>query len=249
MSELHVLVVDDDPQMRDRLCRYLEDQGFAVSVADGGKAMRRRLAEHAPDLILLDLMMPGEDGLMLTRWLRSRSQVPIIMLTNKGEVVDRIVGLEVGADDYLPKPFDLRELLARIRAVVRRTLREAAMQADAVVEAHAGYRFDGWVVYRARRELRAPGGETVALTTAEFDLLVALVENANRVVSRDRLMDLTKGRQWSAYDRAIDNQVLRLRKKVESDPRHPNLIKSVRGIGYMFTAEVQRIEPSCTAPW
>ena len=247
MTEVHVLVVDDDARIRDLLRRYLRGEGFSVSLAEDGEAMRRCVAADPPGLVLLDLVIPGEDGLSLARWLRGQSPVPIIMLTRKSEVVDRIVGLEVGADDYLAKPFDLRELLARIRAVLRRTAGatwpQAADAMAAPAEADAGYRFNDWLLFPARRELRNPRGEPVALTTTEFDLLVALVENANHVLSRNRLMDLTKGPQWSAYDRSIDTQVLRLRKKIEPDPARPELVKSVRGVGYVFTAGVQRVAP------
>ena len=236
--------------MRDLLRRYLESENFTVSLAENGKAMRRCVAENPPNLILLDLMMPDEDGLALTRWVRAHSPLPIIMLTNKSEVVDRVVGLEVGADDYLPKPFDLRELLARIRAVLRRTTAEPSSEAAETtvgsVEVASVYRFDEWVLYPARRELRAPDGQPVALTTTEFDLLFALIEHANRILSRDQLMDLTKGRQWSAYDRAIDTHILRLRRKIETDPKHPELIKSVRGVGYMFAADVRHVPSTDT---
>lgn len=238
-----ILVVDDDPRIRQMLTRYLEEEGFQVRTAENGASMRAQMAAFAVDVVLLDLVMPGEDGLSLARELRARSDVGIIMLTGRGDIVDRVAGLEVGADDYVTKPFHLREVLARIRTILRRTHpRPAAGAAGAPEPAGRGevVSFDGWKLNLGKRELLSPEGQAVHLTTGEFDLLVAFVKNPNQVLNRDRLMDLVKGHEWSAFDRSIDTQVSRLRKKVERDPANPVLIKSVRSIGYILTADVTR---------
>lgn len=233
----HILVVDDDPRIRDMLGRYFEGEGFVVSQADGGEAMRRRAADASFDLILLDLNLPGEDGLSLAREIRSASSVPIIMVTGKGEMVDRVVGLEIGADDYITKPFHLREVLARVRTVLRR----ASQQIQEASHEEPGERlgFAGWQLNLVKRKLLSPDGMSVALTTGEFDLLSAFVRSPNRPLNRDQLMDLARGRDWSPYDRSIDTQVGRLRKKIEQDPSNPELIKTVRGLGYVFTPKVE----------
>jgi two-component system, OmpR family, response regulator len=235
---LHVLVVDDEPRIRAMLRRYLVDEGFRVSDAADGAAMRAALERETIHIVLLDLVMPGEDGLSLARHIRQRSDIPIIMLTGKGDLIDRVVGLEAGADDYITKPFELREVLARIRTVMRRTHPPATPvpAEDAAAEALV---FDGWRLDLLRRELRRPGGDRVPLTAGEFALLRVFAGHSNRVLSRDRLLDLVKGPEWSAYDRAIDTQVGRLRKKIEPDPGNPVLIKTVRGGGYVFTASVK----------
>lgn len=226
------------------LRRYLSDEGFQVSDAADGPAMRAMLGAKPVDLVLLDLVMPGEDGFTLARHIRERGPIPIIMLTGKGDLIDKVAGLEAGADDYIPKPFHLREVLARIRTVLRRSQvssapppRQSAMPSDAP-RARQTLSFEGWRLDLAKRELRRAKGKPVALTTGEFELLRVFALNPNRVLDRDLLMDLVKGREWSAYDRAIDAQVVRLRKKIESDPSHPKLIKTVRGAGYLFGAEV-----------
>ncbi|MYZ47978.1 response regulator [Propylenella binzhouense] len=239
----HILVVDDDPRIRQMLSRYFADEGFRVGTAQGGAAMRAYLDENAVDLVFLDLGLPDEDGFALARDLRTRSRAGVIMITGRGDVVDRIVGLEIGADDYITKPFHLREVLARAKSVLRR-VREAAPAPQAAEPADPEderFGFEGWTLDLMRRELVSPGGEDVPLTTGEFALLCAFVRNAGRVLDRDRLMDLTRGREWHAYDRAIDTQIARLRKKIESDPQSPALIKSVRGVGYVFAAKVQRL--------
>jgi DNA-binding response OmpR family regulator len=234
---MHVLVVDDEPRMRTMLRRYLGDEGFTVSEAADGAAMRAVLERGPVDVVLLDWMIPGEDGLALARQIRQRGETPIIMLSGKGDLIDRVVGLESGADDYLTKPFELRELLARIRAVLRRAAAsrppEPAAASGELVE-FADWRFD-----LVKRELRRPTGEMVALTSGEFELLRVFVANPNRVLSRDRLLDLVKGPDWAAYDRAIDTQVGRLRKKIETDLANPSLIKTVRGGGYVFAVAVK----------
>jgi len=240
---LHILVVDDDPRIRTMLRRYLTDEGFKVSEAADGEAMRRVLDSERVDLVLLDLVMPGEDGLSLARHVRQRSDIPIIMLTGKGDLIDRVAGLEAGADDYIAKPFHLREVLARIRTVLRRGRTTAAPGAAA--DTGAGVEeetlvFQGWRLDLVRRELRRPDGEVVPLTAGEFDLLRVFAGHPNRVLGRDRLMNLVKGQEWEAYDRAVDAQVVRLRKKIEADPSNPALIKTVRGAGYVFATAVTK---------
>lgn len=237
-AQQHILVVDDEARIRTMLRRYLEGEGFKVSEAADGTAMRRVIEGEAVDLVLLDLMMPGEDGLSLARYIRQRGQTPIIMLTGKGELIDRVAGLEAGADDYVGKPFHLREILARIRTVLRRAQAPAA---PAATEPSPDIlRFQGWQLDMLRRELRRPDGVMVPLTSGEFELLRVFATHANHVLNRDQLMELVKGREWEAYDRAIDTQIVRLRKKIETDPANPGLIKTVRGAGYVFAASVTR---------
>ncbi len=230
----HLLVVDDDPAIRRMLTRYFEDEGFRVSTAEGGPQMRTAMAKGGVDVVLLDLVLPGEDGIQLARELRVRADVGIIMLTGRTDIVDKVVGLEVGADDYIPKPFHLREVHARVKSVLRR-LRGAPAAPTASAPDEPVYSFDGWRLDAARRQLTAPSGEEVPLTTGEFDLLLAFVQRPGRVLDRDTLMGLTRGRDWEAFDRSIDAQVSRLRKKIETDPADPKLVKSVRGVGYVFT--------------
>ena len=205
------------------------------TAADGG-AMRNVLAESRIDLILLDLMLPGEDGLTLCRGLRAGSNIPIIMLTAKGDEVDRVIGLEMGADDYLPKPFGSRELIARIKAVLRRSPERGATMPS--TQRLKRYRFEGWVLDTGARELLREDGITLPLSTGEYDLLIALVERPQRVLNRDQLLDLARGRSSIALDRSIDTQVSRLRKKLERDPGDPKIIKTVWGGGYMFMPTV-----------
>ncbi len=234
-----ILVVDDDPRVRQMLVSYLEGEGFQVETADGGAQMRVVMAKTCPDVILLDLVMPGEDGLSLARELRAQSNIPIIMLTGRGDVIDRIVGLEVGADDYITKPFHLREVLARIRTVLRRA-QPVVPNANSAGNNEIR-EFEGWRMDFTRRELFSPSGERVTLSTGEFDLLTVFVNHPNQVLDRDRLMDLLKGQEWSAFDRSIDTQVSRLRKKIEENPAQPRLIKSVRGVGYVLASKVSRV--------
>lgn len=233
----HILVVDDDREIRALLARFLARHGYRVETAADGRAMFRALEAGRFDLLVLDLMLPGEDGLSLCRRVRTESSLPIVMLTAVGEDTDRIVGLEMGADDYMAKPFNPRELLARIRAVLRRGGGAAGPGEAAAGRALA---FDGWRLDTARRELRDPDGALVDLTAGEFDLLAALAERPNRVLSRDALLDLTRGRAAVPFDRSIDVQVSRLRRKIEADPREPARIKTVRGGGYVFAARVER---------
>jgi two-component system phosphate regulon response regulator OmpR len=241
--QCQILVVDDDQRIRTMLSRYLSGEGFRVSEAADGHAARTAFDHGTIDLVLLDLVMPGEDGFAVARLIRQRSDVPIIMLTGKGDLIDRVAGLEAGADDYIGKPFHLREVLARIRTVLRRShasslSRTEARDPETQSREATALTFDGWEFDLARRELRTCDGNVVSLTTGEFDLLRVFVLHPQRVLSRDQLMDMVKGRDWSAYDRAIDTQIVRIRKKIESDPSKPTLIKTVRSAGYVFAASV-----------
>ncbi|AHX62799.1 Transcriptional regulatory protein OmpR [compost metagenome] len=231
----HILVVDDHSEIRDLLKRFLEQHGMRVSCARDGKEMKRLLDEREFDLLVLDLMMPGEDGLTLCRELRVKSRLPIIMLTAMGEETDRIIGLEMGADDYLAKPFNPRELLARIKAVMRRTQAEIQPVPETLTR---DLRFDRWLLDINRRELVDEEGVGMSLSTAEFDLLKVFLERPQRVLSRDQLLDLARGREAVAFDRAIDTLVSRLRRKLERDPKNPELIKTIWGGGYLFAADV-----------
>ena len=233
----HILVIDDDREIRDLLARFLERNRFRVTAARDGREARRAWAAGHYQLVVLDLMLPGESGLDLARWLRSLSNVPIVMLTAMGEETDRIIGLELGADDYLAKPFNPRELLARIRAVLRRAGETPDKRQD---QASRPVRFSGWTLEPARRRLLNPEEVEVPLTGGEYDLLVALVDRANRVLTRDMLLDLLRGRQAGPFDRAIDVAISRLRRKLEDDGRHAQLIKTVRGGGYVLAATVER---------
>ncbi len=233
----HILVVDDHRDIRDLLGKYLAKHGYRVTVADGGAEMKRVLKAGAIDLVVLDLMMPGEDGLTLCRDLRATTEIPVIMLTAMAEDTDRVIGLELGADDYVTKPFNPRELLARIKAVLRRA--NALPQQREAVEAETVL-FDRWRLNVSGRELIGEDGVAVPLSTAEFQLLSAFVNRPRMVLSRDQLLDLTRGRAANVFDRSIDNQVSRLRKKIEVDPKSPKLITTVWGGGYMFSAEVKR---------
>ena len=232
----HILIVDDHREIRDLVSRALTKEGFRVSAAADGRAMRKVLADSRIDLILLDLMLPGEDGLSLCRSLRAGSGIPIIMLTAKGDELDRVIGLEMGADDYLPKPFGSRELIARIRAVLRRSPQTASASKPA--KAPERYRFDRWRLDTGLRELLRDDGVTIVLSTGEYDLLIAFLERPQRVLSRDQLLDLARGRAANALDRSIDTQVSRLRRKLELDPSDPKIIKTVWGGGYTFTPAV-----------
>ena len=237
-SSPNILVVEDDRETRTLIAKYLRTNSCNVTTAADGREMDKAMADHRVDLLILDVMLPGEDGLTLCRRVRAGSQVPIIMLTARGEDVDRILGLEMGADDYLPKPFNPRELLARINAVLRR--QATALNASAVPSATA-LAFAGWQIDFRLRELRNPGGARVAMTSAEFDLLRTFCERPGRVLSRDSLLDLTQGRNAGSFERSIDVLVSRIRRKIEADPQEANLIKTVRSGGYMFTPEVEAI--------
>jgi two-component system OmpR family response regulator len=232
----HVLVVDDDAEIRKLLGEYLQRSGFRVSLATDGREMRRALENSRPDIVVLDLMLPGDSGLTLCRDLRADSNLPVIMLTARADEVDRIVGLEMGADDYLAKPFSPRELLARIKTVLRRTRGLPPTRGDA-----NRLRFAGWTLELAARQLVAPDGVVVPLSGAEFRLLTVFLEHPNRVLDRNRLMDLTVGRDGTPFDRSIDVQVSRLRMRLRDDAREPRIIKTVRSEGYVLAAAVERL--------
>ena len=234
----HLLVVDDDREIRSLVAQFLTRHGFRVTGVKDGAEMSRTLDGSRVDLIVLDLMLPGEDGLSLCRRLRASpatAQTPIIMLTAMGEETDRIIGLEMGADDYLAKPFNPRELLARIKAVMRRTQAETQPATETLTR---DLRFDRWLLDVNRRELVDEDGVGLSLSTAEFDLLKVFLERPQRVLSRDQLLDLARGREAVAFDRAIDTLVSRLRRKLERDPKNPELIKTIWGGGYLFAADV-----------
>jgi two-component system phosphate regulon response regulator OmpR len=230
----HILVVDDDPRIRQMLARYFEGESYRVTAVADGRSMREALQQRTIDAVLLDLVLGGgEDGLELAREIRGRSDVPIIMLTGRDDVVDRIVGLEIGADDYIAKPFHLREVLARLRTILRRRKPKPASETE--TRGADTLHFDGWRLDLGRRELHDAGGSPIELTTGEFDLLTVLARQPGHVFTRETLMDLTRGRSQEAFDRTIDAQISRLRKKIEKDPANPKLVKSVRGVGYVFT--------------
>jgi two-component system OmpR family response regulator len=235
-SPIRVLLVDDEAALREPLADYLVRQGFAVTQAGTAAEARSRLVEAAFDIVLLDIMMPGEDGLSLCRHLVEARQIPVIFITAKGEATDRLVGLEIGADDYVVKPFDPRELVARVRSVLRRAVRQAAEPTDAVV-----YEFEGWQLDPLKRRLTDPEGALVAISSAEFRLLMAFLDHPRQVLDRDRLLDMVQGREAHLFDRAVDNQISRLRRKVEVDSRNPQLIQTVWGGGYMLATEVRKI--------
>jgi two-component system OmpR family response regulator len=234
-TEPHFLVIDDHREIRDLLAKYLRERGIRVATAADGRAARRVLEENPIDLIILDLMLPGEDGLSLCRSIRAMSNVPIIMLTAMGEETDRIIGLEMGADDYLAKPFSPRELLARAKAVLRRA-NNPSQPARTPQNTRLG--FATWTFDVGRRQLETEDGTVVPLSTGEFNLLVTFVHHPGRVLSRDQLIDLTQGRSAAPLDRSIDTQISRLRRKIEDDPREPRIIKTVWGGGYVFTPPV-----------
>ena len=234
-----LLLVDDEPTLREPLAEYLTRQGFVVQEAESAAAARTKLAQATPDLVLLDIMMPGEDGLSLCRHLVESRRLPTILLTAKGEAMDRIIGLEIGADDYVTKPFEPRELVARIRSVLRRAERPAAPATDDELL----YEFEGWQLDPLKHRLTDPDGALVPLSTAEFRMLRAFCDHPRQVLDRDRLLDMVQGREAHLFDRAVDNQISRLRRKIEVDSRDPKLIQTVWGGGYMLAAEVRRVSP------
>jgi two-component system, OmpR family, response regulator len=236
VDNVHILVVDDDRVICELVQEYLSGEGYRVSTVNDGAGMRRVMAQGPVDLVILDLMLPGEDGLTLARWLRAASSVGIIILTGRGESVDRIIGLEMGADYYVPKPFLLRELLATVKNVLRRA---SPQTAEKQIPSRLQAKFAGWTFDLARRELVSPSGKEVRLTTGEFDLLAAFVNNPNQVLNRDQLLDLARHRDAGPFDRTIDVQVGRLRNKLEDDPKEPTMIKTVRSSGYIFTPKVE----------
>jgi len=234
----HLLIVDDDAEIRRLLQEYFEKNGFRVTAAADGRAMRASMKVARPDIVVLDLMLPGEDGLALCRDLRSHSNIPIIMLTARGEETDRIVGLEMGADDYVPKPFHPRELLARVKSILRRA---RSVPDNLQSERIKAFRFAGWTLDVATRTLTAPDGVVVDLSGTEFRLLRTLLEYPNRTLTRDQLIDLMLAREAGPFDRAIDVQVSRLRHRLRDNGKEPTLVKTVRGQGYVLAAAVEAI--------
>jgi two-component system OmpR family response regulator len=234
----HILVVDDERDIRDPLASYLTKNGLRVSKADGAAAARQILAAHAIDLVLLDIMMPGEDGLSLAGFVRATTGTPVILLTAKAEETDRIVGLELGADDYVVKPFSPRELLARIKAVLRRA---AGGGRPVRAEDAEAFAFGSWVLKTGERELVGEDGVAVPLSTGEYNLLLAFVTHPKRVLTREQLLDHSHGRDLGAFERSVDNAISRLRRKIEVDPSQPKLLKTVWGGGYTLAAEVRRL--------
>lgn len=239
-----ILLIDDEPTLREPLAEYLTGQGFLVTQVHSAAGARTLLTENTPDIVLLDIMMPGEDGLSLCRHLVETRQLPVIFLTARSEPTDRIIGLELGADDYIVKPFEPRELVARIRTVLRRVGRGVQPHREAE-DWH--YSFEGWTLDPLKRKLTDADGVTVPISTAEFRLLRAFLDAPRTVMDRDLLLDLVQGRSAHLFDRAVDNQVSRLRRKIEADTRDPQLILTVRGGGYRFAANVKRVAPSVEA--
>jgi DNA-binding response OmpR family regulator len=230
MGGARVLVVDDDPSVRQMLTEYLSTHGYEVRQAASGEAMRAEIGRAVPAIVLLDIGLPGEDGLTLARYLRERYDVGIIMVTGAGDVVDRVAGLEVGADDYIAKPFDPRELRARLKSVLRRIEAKSAKRSSHAAKVAVGR----CVLDIKSRTLSDAKGREVPITAMEFELLKALIDHPNQVLSRDQLLTLTRNREWEPFDRSIDIRITRLRRKLEEDPAHPRAIKTVRGAGYMF---------------
>ena len=235
-GEPHVLIVDDERDILDPLASYIGKNGFRVTKARDAAAAREIIAAHSIDIALVDIMMPGEDGLSLTGFIRATTKMPVILLTAKAEETDRIVGLELGADDYVTKPFSPRELVARIKAVLRRTTDASVKAPDA-----DAYAFGDWILRTGERELVDKEGQAVSLSTGEYNLLIALVTHPRRVLTRDQLLDLSQHRELGAFERSIDNHVSRLRKKIEADSGDPKLIKTVWGGGYTLATDVRRL--------
>jgi len=236
-SRPHLLLVDDEASVREPLLRYLEKQGYRVKGAANATEARTLIAAYTFDLVLADIMMPGEDGLSLTRFLVERREPPVILLTARSEEADRILGLEMGADDYVVKPFSPRELVARIKTVLRRVGNGGRV----AMPESGDLSFAGWILKAREQTLHSPDGVLVPISSGEFRLLHALAERAGQVLTRDQLLDLTQGREAGPFDRAIDNQISRLRKKIESDPKAPELLKTVWGGGYRLAARVVRL--------
>lgn len=234
----NILIVEDEASIREPLVKYFENNHFRVKAAANAAEARTLLTAHAFDLVISDIMMPGEDGLSLCRHIRATSNLPVILLTARTEELDRILGLEVGADDYVIKPFSPRELLARVKAVVRRTNSLPPKQASPET---AAYAFGDWVLKTGERELVGADGLSVPLSSGEYTLLLTLVERPKLVLTRDQLLDLTQGREAGVFDRSIDNQISRLRRKIEEDPKAPKYIKTVWGGGYSFATEVRKL--------
>jgi len=239
-TKKHLLIVDDDAEIRTLLGDFLSQYGLKVSLARDGKEMFQQLAKHSFDLLILDVMLPGEDGLTLCKTVRADSNIPIIMLTAIGAETDRIIGLEIGADDYISKPFNPRELLARIKAVMRRSEGDVSNTAARAKPSAKIAQFAGWKLNLATHSLTSADNMEISLSAGEYDLLVAFIEHPQHVLSRDQLLDITKNREASPFDRSIDIQISRLRHKIEPDPKRPTLIKTIRGGGYLFTPDVNK---------
>lgn len=240
-----ILVVDDDPKIRLLLRRCLEGDGYEILEAETEQQVLAALQDHELDLITLDLQLGPENGLHIAASVREVSRVPIIMVTGKGDVIDKVVGLEMGADDYISKPFHVREVQARVRSVIRRSDYNTGKTESTAVESSSKdadqiFTFEGWIANCDKFELIAPNGEACELTTTDFRLLILFLNSPKRVLSRDRIMDELSGHDWTPYDRTIDNQVARLRKKIEADPARPSIIKTVRGVGYIFAVNVEK---------
>ena len=231
-----ILIVDDDPRLCRTLARYFEREGYRVRMATSGEEMRERMASDPPDLVILDLLLPDEDGFSLARYIRAKSNVPIVILTGKADTTDKIVGLEIGADDYVTKPFIERELLARVHSVLRRS--GQAGQPNSATSGSMAV-FAGWHFDLTSYELTSPAGEAVELTPHEFRLLIAFVHHGNRILTRDAILELVASREWSPIDRSVDVLIGKLRKKLEQNPEEPQLIKTVRGVGYRFATVVE----------
>ncbi len=236
-DQAHILALDDDPAVRDLVSEYLSQNELRVTAVASGRELDEAMARETVDLVVLDLRLQGEDGLQIARRLREASAIPILMLTGRAEEADRVMGLELGADDYLTKPFSPRELLARIRALLRRARAQSTV-ADAIAKVRA-YRFGGWELNIGLRKLKSPKGETVDLSKGEFSLLTAFLASPQRVLSRDQLLEMSRLHNAEVYDRSIDIQILRLRRKIEADPAQPKFIATERGAGYVFAVPVQ----------
>lgn len=243
LTTKRILVIDDEASVRALLKECFELDGYIVQEAADAESALANLANAPPHLITLDLKLGGDDGLELARRIRAQCNVPIVMISGKGDTIDRVVGLELGADDYISKPFHVREVLARVKAVLRRYEAPAAGAVSVPSSAPGAgslLMFDDWILDLGRRELRSRNGDTQPLTTAEYNMLVMFAERPHRVLSRDNIMDLLKGHEWSPFDRSIDSLIVRVRRKVEKSPESPRLIKTVRGVGYVFAVDVQR---------
>lgn len=239
-----ILVVDDERDMRDMVCRALQKEGFRTVEAGSGREMRAVLEKREVDLVLLDIMLPDTDGFSLAREIRQTSRLPIMMLTGRDDVVDKVAGLEIGADDYITKPFHARELTARVRTILRRSTGEGAPVPPRVGGDAKVLTFEGWTLDLGAFKLSTSDGADIGLTSYEFQVLSALAQNAKRILSRDQIMDMVADREWNPYDRSIDVLIGKIRKKLNDDPNQPKFIKTVRGLGYMFVAEVSSTDPA-----
>ncbi len=237
-NKIHILLVDDEASLREPLADYLIKQGYKVQQASDASVARSLLNAYDFDIVLLDIMMPGEDGLSLCRFVTEKTDIPVIFISAKTEETERIIGLELGADDYITKPFSPRELVARIKVILRRAEKGGARQ---IATTGGGYQFSGWTLKCDKRSLIDAEGVNVSLSTGEYQMLLALVSRAGQVLNRDQLLDITQGREAHAFDRAVDNQISRLRRKIETDPKNPEIIKTVWGGGYVLAGEVKSL--------